>query len=110
MAGERLAETLLEKIKLITQAETIIGKPIIEGETTIVPVNKISLGFGVGGHVGKGDSTASGGGATVEPVAFLVIHGGDVRLLPVTKDSSVVSKVMDLVPDLVAKFRPSSQT
>lgn len=105
MAIENLAETLLEKIKLITQAETVIGKPIQAGETTILPVNRISVGFGIGGHSGKGESSASGGGASVEPVAFLSIHQGEVRILPVTKDSSMMSKVMDLVPDVVSKFQ-----
>jgi uncharacterized spore protein YtfJ len=28
-----------------------------------------------------------------------------VRILPVTKDSSMMSKVMDLVPDVVSKFQ-----
>ncbi len=105
MAIENLAETLLEKIKLITQADTVIGKPIQAGDTTIIPVNRISVGFGVGGHSGKGDTSASGGGASVEPVAFLSVHNGDVRILPVTKDTSMMSKVMDLVPDVVAKFK-----
>lgn len=105
MAIEKLAESILEKIKLITQAETVIGQPIQAGETTIVPVNRISVGFGIGGHNGKGETSASGGGASVEPVAFLSINGSDVRILPVTKDSSTLGKVMDLVPDVVAKFQ-----
>ena len=105
MAIETLADTLLEKIKLITQAETVIGKPIQAGDTTIVPVNRISVGFGVGGHSGKGDLAASGGGASVEPVAFLAIQNNDVRVLPVSKDTSVMAKVMDLVPDVISKFQ-----
>ncbi len=108
MAIENLAETLLEKIKLITQAETVIGKPIQAGSTTIVPVNRISVGFGIGGHTGKGATSASGGGASVEPVAFLSIREDDVRVLPVTKDTSMMSKVMDLVPDVVSKIKKDS--
>ncbi len=107
MAIENLAESILEKVKLITQADTVIGKPIQAGDTTIIPVNRISVGFGIGGHSGKGETSASGGGASVEPVAFLSVHNGEVRILPVTKDSSMVAKVMDLVPDVVAKFKKS---
>ena len=95
MAIEKLAETLLEKLRFITQAETVIGQPIQAGESTVVPVSRVSVGFGFGGHAGKGDTSASGGGASVEPVAFLVIKGDDVRIMPITKDSSLVSKVMD---------------
>lgn len=104
MAIEKLAETLLEKLRFITQAETVIGKPIESGDTIIVPVSRVSVGFGFGGHSSKGDTSASGGGASVDPVAFLVIKGDDVRIMPISKDSSIMSKVMDLVPDVMNKF------
>ncbi len=104
MAIEKLAETLLEKLRFITKAETVIGNPIQAGEATVIPVSRVSVGFGLGGHQNKGDTTASGGGASVEPVAFLVINGEDVRIMPINKDSSLVSKVMDIVPDVVNKF------
>ena len=42
MAIEKLAETLLEKLRFITQAETVIGKPIQAGESTVVPVSRVS--------------------------------------------------------------------
>ncbi len=105
MAIETLAETLLEKLRWIAQAETVVGKPIQAGSATIIPVSRVSLGFALGGHASKGDSSASGGGATVDPVAFLVINGEDVRILPIQKDNSLVSKVADLVPDIVSAFK-----
>ena len=43
----------------------------------------------------------------MEPVAFLVIKGDDVRVMPISKDSSLVAKVMDIVPDVVNKFKKS---
>ena len=85
MAIEKLAETLLEKLRFITQAETVIGKPIQAGDSTVVPVSRVSVGFGFGGHQSKGDTSASGGGASVEPVAFLVIKGDDVISCPSAK-------------------------
>ena len=54
--------------------------------------------------MGKGELQGSGGGAQVEPVAFLVIQGDDVRVLPVSKDNSMIQKVYDLIPDVIAKF------
>lgn len=104
MAIEKLAETLLEKLRFITKAETVIGNPIQAGNSTVIPVSRISVGFGLGGHQSKGDTQATGGGASVEPVAFLVITNGDVRVMPISKDSSIIAKVMDLVPDVVNKF------
>ncbi len=106
MAIEQFADILLEKLRFISQAETVIGKPIQAGEhTTIIPVSRVSLGFGLGGHSGKGEITGSGGGASVEPVAFLVISGDDVRVVPVTRDNSMLSKIVDIVPDVVSSFK-----
>jgi len=110
MSIENLAETLLEKLRVISQAETVVGKPIQTGNVTIIPVSRVSLGFALGGHVGKGDLKGSGGGAQVDPVAFLVIQGEDVRVLPVSKDSSMVQKVYDLLPDVIAKFTSKSSS
>ena len=106
MAIEQFADILLEKLRFISQAETVIGKPIQAGEhTTIIPVSRVSLGFGLGGHSGKGEITGSGGGASVEPVAFLVLSGDDVRIVPVTRDNSMLSKIVGLVPDVMSSFK-----
>ncbi|MCQ2097147.1 MAG: sporulation protein [Fibrobacter sp.] len=104
MAIEKIADTLLEKLRFITQADTVIGKAIQAGDTTIVPVSRVSVGFGIGGHQNKGETSASGGGATVEPVAFLVINGEDVRIMPISKDTTLMTKIMDIVPDVVGKI------
>ena len=44
----------------------------------------------------------SGAGVNIEPVAFLVVSNGIVKLLPVTHDS-YVDKLIDYVPDLLDK-------
>ncbi len=104
MSIENLADTLLEKLRYIAQAETVVGKPIESDGATIIPVSRVSVGFGIGGHNGKGELSGSGGGARVDPVAFLVIRGDDVRVLPVQRDTSIMGKVYDLVPDIVASL------
>ncbi len=104
MPIDNLAETILEKLRVISQAETVVGKPIQAGNTSIIPVSRLSMGFGLGGGT-KSDLAASGGGLSIEPVAFLAITGDDVRIIPVSHDSSIISKVADLVPDLVSAFR-----
>lgn len=102
MSIETLADTLLEKLRWIAQAETVVGKPVQTGDVTIIPVSRVSLGFGIGGHQGRGEMTGSGGGAQVDPVAFLVVQGQDVRVLPVHKDNTLAQKVYELVPDVLA--------
>lgn len=104
MSLEDLTNVLLDKLKLISQAETVIGDPIETGKFTIIPVSKVSVGFGVGGNTGKVELNGTGGGLQVEPVAFLVVSESDVRVLPVQKDSNTLQKVADLVPEVLTVF------
>ena len=105
---DTLAETILEKLRLVSQAETVIGKPIQAGATTVIPVSRVSMGFGLGGK--KEDLAASGGGVSINPVAFVVITGEDVRIMPIARDNSLVSRVADLVPDVVSAFKGKSSS
>jgi sporulation protein YtfJ len=106
MSIESFTESLLEKLKWIAQAETVVGKPIQSDNATIIPVSRVSLGFGIGGNENeKSDLKASGGGASIDPVAFLVINGDDIRILPITKDTGLLSKISDLIPDLINTLR-----
>ena len=100
---DTLAETILEKLRMVSQAETVVGKPIQAGATTVIPVSRVSIGFGLGGK--KEDVAASGGGLSVNPVAFLVVNGDDVRILPVARENDLISKVADIVPDVISTFK-----
>src|SRR5690554_7083123 len=104
MSIEKFADVLLEKLRFISQAETVIGKPIQSGDTTIIPVRRVSLGFGLGGKEDdskKAVLTGSGGGASVESVAFVILSGEHVRVVAVTRDNSMLSELVGLVPDVI---------
>ena len=86
----------LEKIQNMVDVNTIIGKPITVGEgVTIIPVSKLHIGVGGGGtDLATKNAIASkkdpfggglGAGVSVDPVAFLVIRGESVRMLPVAE-------------------------
>lgn len=105
MAIQDFAEKLLEGLKQISQAETVIGKPIESEGNVIIPVSRVSLGFGLGGNQGKSELTGSAGGASIDPVAFLVIQGGEVKLLPVSQEKSALSKVVEMVPEVVESLK-----
>jgi len=102
MSVEIIAEALLEKLKNIAQTETVIGEPVHSGESTVIPVSRVWVGMGMGGHSGKGDIASSGGGLRIDPVAFLVLKGDDVKVLPVEKGQSALSKIADLTPDVIS--------
>ena len=96
--------------------DTIIGDPGTTPDgSVIIPISTVSFGFGAGGSEFSPKSTAvpgsdslfgggCGGGANVKPIAFLVMSGGNVRLLPVSDSASPMDKLVDLVPELLGKM------
>ena len=53
--NELMAETI-QKIRQAVDANTMVGEPIQTGEVTIIPVSKLSFGFGTGGSEVGGKS------------------------------------------------------
>ena len=112
MTGEvkvqAIAETLAEKLKNMIDTKMVVGETIIAGDTTIVPVSKVAVGFLSGGGEYEKESGAndfpfiggSGAGYSVSPVGFLVIKKGDVKLIKVNP-SELASKIIDVVPEVV---------
>lgn len=109
-----LMATTMEKIREMMDANTVVGKPIEAGGVTVIPVCKISIGYGSGGSdfaqkSQKPDkANAFGGGAgmgvNVTPVSFLVIKDGNVRMVSVEQPApTAVERVIDMVPDVVDK-------
>ncbi len=120
---EGLMNTAMNSIKDMIDVDTIIGEPISTGiDTLIIPISKVCFGFAAGGSEFKGETIneyskrekeeqvqyrlpfggGSGAGVKIEPVAFLVVSNGIVKLLPVTHDS-YIDKLIDYVPDLLDK-------
>lgn len=107
---------IVQKVKEMVDANTVVGEPIVVNSTiTLLPISKLSFGLASGGSefTGKNQKPDSpsnfggGGGAGVKviPVAFLVVNGENVRLLPVTPTpDSAVERALDLVPELVDKL------
>lgn len=120
---EGLMMTAMNSIKDMVDVNTIIGEPIeISNNVVIIPISKVCFGFASGGSEFKGETIneytkkdkeeeiqyrlpfggGSGAGVNINPVAFLVIQGSCVKLLPVNHSSSV-DKLLDYMPDLVEK-------
>ncbi len=91
-------------------AKSVVGEPIVAGDTTIIPLADVSFGIGAGAFGGEENEKDGGGaGAKMTPCAILVIQkGGAPRLISV-KNSDGISKVIDLVPDIVSRFTPGSK-
>lgn len=106
-----LMDTTMEKIKEMVDVNTIIGDPITSPDgTIIIPVSKVSYGFASGGSdfpTKKENKDCFGGGSgagvTIQPIAFLTVFRGDVKLIPVEKYDGAADRVVGMMPELVDK-------
>ena len=105
-----LMRSTMEKIHEMVDTNTIVGQPITTPDgVTLIPISKVSFGFGSGGaDYGKVQPKDFGGGAgaggKITPVAFLVIKEGTTRVLPVAVPASTtLDRVVEMVPDLMEK-------
>ena len=105
-----LMRSTMEKIHEMVDTNTIVGQPITTPDgVTLIPISKVSFGFGSGGgDYGKVQPKDFGGGAgagvKIDPVAFLVIKEGTTRVLPVAVPASTtLDRVVEMVPDLMEK-------
>lgn len=106
----------MESIKEIVDVNTILGDPVETPEGSVVlPVSRVSLGFAAGGteyevDQRRNDSPSkfpfgggSGAGISVNPVAFLVVGQGQVRLMPVDTNA-VFDRLIDMAPKVLDKI------
>lgn len=97
----------MAKIREMVDSNTIVGEPITTPDgVTLIPVSRLSFGFGCGGgDYGKqANQTGAGAGAgvRVEPMAFLVVKDGVTRMLPVAAPAiTTVDRVIELVPQVL---------
>lgn len=103
----------MAKIKDMIDVNTVIGDPITTPDgVTLIPITKVSVGYGGGGsdfatknYPANRDNAFGGGagaGVTITPMAFVVIRGESVRMLPVAEPaSSSVDRIIELVPEIL---------
>ena len=108
-----LMDTTMEKIKEMIDVNSIIGEPITSPDgTLIIPVSKVSYGFAAGGSdlpTKKENKDCFGGGSgagvTIQPVAFLTVYQGDVRLVSVDREEGTADKLVNMIPDVLKKVK-----
>ncbi len=103
-------EASLENLKKLVDVNTIIGEPLnMSDGTTIIPISKVSFGFATGGSelpTSKPTSPfggGSGGGVTIQPLAFLVVSKGDVKLLQMQTADNTADRVVNMMPGVIDK-------
>ena len=110
-----MIENTLAKVKEMISVNDVVGTPITTPEgVTIIPISKVSVGFGGGGSdfVSKNANKQEnpfgggvGGGVNVTPVAFIIIKGDSVLMMPVAAPANTTAdRVVELVPDVLDKI------
>lgn len=104
-----LMDTTLEKIRQMVDSSTIIGEAFVQGDTTLIPVSKVSYGFTSGGSDLPTKQNkemfggAGGGGVTITPVAFICIENGKCRMMQINNYTSSADRAIAMIPELVDK-------
>ena len=108
---QNLMNVTMDKIRQMVDSNTIVGKPITTDDgTTILPVSKVSFGFASAGTDFDGKNAAnkdlfgggSGAGVNIQPVAFLVVKDGCVRI-QLSDGNNTVDRALTMIPELVEK-------
>ena len=108
-----MLESTIQKIREMVDVNSVIGAPISTPDgVTIIPVSKVSVGFGGGGSdfvSSKGGENpfggGVGGGVKVTPLCFLIVQDGNVRMMPVpVPANSTADRIVEMVPDTLEKL------
>lgn len=110
---EGMMNTTLEKIKQMVDVNSIVGDPITAPDGTITYPSKISYGFGLPAGPDFPSKVQSekeffgggtGAGISINPIAFLTISNGSVKLLQIDPYNSSADRIVGMVPDVVDKI------
>ena len=99
-----VVETLLKGMDLVLSTKTVVGEATKIGDTIILPLVDVTFGVGAGASSqDKKNGGAGGMSGKMTPSAVLVIKNGQTKLVNI-KNQDSMTKILDMVPDLVNKF------
>lgn len=97
-------EALFHGMDGVISSKTVVGEAIQIKDTIILPLVDVSFGVGAGAFNGEKKERGAGGiGGKMTPCAVLVIQNGTTKLVNI-KNQDTVTKILDMVPDLVDRF------
>lgn len=99
----------MESIREMVDVNTIVGNAVETPDgCVIIPISKVSFGFAAGGAEYNNTNEklpfggGSGAGVTLQPVAFVVVGQGQIRLLSTYQNTSI-ERMIDLMPYFIDK-------
>ena len=98
-------DSLFKGMNGVVSSKTVVGDAIHIGDTIILPLVDVSFAVGAGAfNADKKERGAGGLGGKMTPCAVLVIQNGMTRLVNI-KNQDTVTKILDMVPDLIDRIR-----
>lgn len=100
-------ESLFKGMDSFLTTKTVVGDAVkFDDGTIILPLVDVTFGVGAGAYSKEGDKNNAGGGmgGKITPSSVLVIQNGNARLVNV-KNQDSITKILDMVPDFVTKFK-----
>ena len=116
-------DTLFANMENFTQKEGLIGKAVVNGDKTFLPVVSISIGYGGGdtqakNQMGTNPTSTSGMGnmiggalglgAKLTTEAVIVIDKDTVSLAPIGASGNM-SQMIDKIPEIVSNMNTKGQ-
>ena len=106
---EKTVESLFKGMDSFITTKTVVGDAIHIGDTIILPLVDVSFGVGAGAFSGEKKNNGGGGmGGKITPSSILVMQNGTTKLINV-KNQDAMTKVLDMVPDIINKFTAGKQ-
>lgn len=108
-----MLDSTIQKIREMVDVNSVIGDPITTPDgVTIIPVSKVSVGFGGGGTDFPSKTSPEnpfgggvGGGVKVTPICFLIVKDGNVRMMPVAQPAnSTTERLVEMLPDTLEQI------
>lgn len=104
-----LLKSALPNLNELVSANVVVGKEIKTSDgTTIIPISKVTFGYGMGGGIPSQNTKFGGGtgaGVSVTPIGFLVIGPDGVRLMQISSADNTADRVVNMVPDVIEKIQ-----
>jgi sporulation protein YtfJ len=126
-----LMQTAMENIKDMVDVNTIVGEAVETPDgSVILPISRVGFGFAAGGSDfniagaerereprsgpnGEHSPSSkprpfgggSGGGVSINPIAFLVVGKQGVNIVPLDNQTHLAEKVIDAVPHFLDKVQ-----
>ena len=115
MIVQDVLRQLAEDMRQFAKTETIFGEPIEIQGNTVIPVCKMSIGYGGGGgegegtdekkRGGKGTGAGAGAGVKIEPAALIIAKEGEVSVVGIRAKGSKLEALLEMIPEAIEKLK-----